>query len=88
MTPIVKLAIGLGVGGLVELFTGAGINSVINNVEGGKWAKLGAKAGGYLVGAYVSDKVTGYICDTIDDSTESFRRMLETGEGSNIENEF
>lgn len=66
--------------GLVETFIGAATNSVVSQVDGGRLAKFGAKAGGFLTGIYIGDKVADYICDGIDDTMseiEALKRSME-----------
>lgn len=69
-----RLGIRIAVTTLVELFVSAATKGILHDVEGGKAAKLGAKAGGFLVGMYMSDMVSDHICDgieqTISDITE------------------
>ena len=79
----VKTAIRFVVGGLVELFIGAVTNSVIENVDSSKPAKFGAKAGGFLVGLMVSDKVSDYVCETIDDAMETIDEAKKAIEEEN-----
>lgn len=64
----IRIGVRIIVTTLVEIFVGAATKSVLHDVDGGKAAKLGAKAGGFLVGMYVSDKVSDYICDGIDET--------------------
>ncbi len=63
-----RIGIRIAVAALVEMFTNAATKGLMHDVDGGKFAKLGAKAGGFLVGMYVSDKVSDYICDSIDET--------------------
>ena len=71
----VKTAIRFAVGGLVEIFVGAVTNNVVGGVEGSKLAKLGAKAGGFLVGMYIGDQVAEHICDGVDDIVNEFNEL-------------
>lgn len=64
---IVKTVVKFVACGLVELFTGAAVASIVDNVDGGKLPKLGAKVGGALVGLMIGDQVGDYICGGIDD---------------------
>ena len=81
----VKTVIRFVVGGLVEIFVGAVTNSVTSNIEGGKIAKLGAKAGGFLVGLMISDQVSDYICGEIDDTMEELDKLKEAIEEEGTE---
>ena len=74
---ITKAVVRFIVGGLVEIFVGAATNSVVSRVDGSKAAKIGAKAGGFLVGLMVSDQVSGYICDQIDGAVAQIEEMKE-----------
>lgn len=74
----VKTVIRFVVGGLVEIFIGAVTNSVVSHVEGTKIAKLGAKAGGFLVGMMISDQVSDYICANIDNTMSELETLKET----------
>ncbi len=66
-TKTIKTVVRFVVGGLVEIFVGAVTNSVVGRVDGSKAAKMGAKAGGFLAGLYLGDKVSDYICGGIDE---------------------
>lgn len=80
----VKTIIRFAVGGLVEIFVGAVTNNVVGGVEGSKIAKLGAKAGGFLVGMYIGDQVSEHICDQIDsamDELDALKAKIEEEEG-------
>lgn len=79
---IVKTAIRFVVGGLVEIFVGAVTNNVVGGVEGSKAAKLGAKAGGFLVGMYLGEQVADHICDGLDYTMAELEEIKES-----IENE-
>ena len=74
-TKIIKGVIRFTVVGLVEIFVGALTNSVVGRVDGSKIAKVGAKAGGFLVGMYIGDQVSNYICKGIDEATEKFENL-------------
>lgn len=74
----IKTAIRFAVGGLVEIFVGAVTNNVVGGVEGSKVAKLGAKAGGFLVGMYIGDKVADHICEGIDSTMKELDALKET----------
>ena len=74
----VKLGVKIAVGTLVEIFFGAVTNSVLGEVKGGKLAKLGAKAGGGILGAYAGVKIGDYICDEIDELTDDLEDIEET----------
>lgn len=65
----IKSIVRFTVSGLVEIFIGAVTNSVLGRVDGSRAAKFGAKAGGFLVGMYLGDKVSDYILTGIDDAT-------------------
>lgn len=62
-----RCALNVGISAAVEMFIGAATNKIIENHKGGKIAKYGTKAGGYLVGAYVGNKVTDGICDSVEE---------------------
>ena len=64
----IRLGIKLVIGTLVEIFTGAAVNSLLSGVKCGKIEKISAKAGGALTGLYISDKVSNYVCDTFDEA--------------------
>lgn len=68
------------VGGLVEMFVGAATNSIVDNVDGSKWAKWGAKAGGFLVGMMIADRVGDYVCDSMDETMEELEKLKEAVE--------
>lgn len=74
----VKTVIRFAVGGLVEIFVGAVTNNVVGGVRGTKIAKLGAKAGGFLVGMYIGEQVSDYICNSIDETVEEFDKLKDT----------
>lgn len=70
----------VGITAVIELFTGAVSNFVMNNVQGNKITKLGVKAGGGLVGLMVGDKATEYICDSIEgfiDNLEDIKEAID-----------
>ena len=67
---------GLAVAGLVDIFVGAVTNSVIGNVEGKKSARWAAKAGGFLTGLYIADKVSDHVCGMIDDGAEKYEELM------------
>ena len=69
MSNWIKLAIRFVTGGCVEAFTGAVTEHVISDINKGHLAKLGVKAGGFLVGMYAGDKISDYIIDEIDEMT-------------------
>ena len=71
----IKMGIRLVTTTLVEIFMGALTNSVISDVRGGKMAKLGAKAGGFLVGMYLGDEVANYICDDFDEALSDLEEI-------------
>lgn len=73
----VKSIVRFVVGGLVEVFVGAVTNSVVSRVDGSRIAKIGAKAGGFLVGLMVADQVGNYICDEIDETMEDLDELKE-----------
>lgn len=80
---IAKGVIRFVVGGLVEIFIGAATNSIVSRVDGSKAAKLGAKAGGFLVGLMIGDQVSEYVCDTFDeamDTIDEFRQAIDEEE--------
>ena len=80
----VKTIIRFAVGGLVEIFVGAVTNNVVGGVEGSKIAKLGAKAGGFLVGMYIGDQVSEHISDQIAsamDELDALKAKIEEEEG-------
>lgn len=62
-----KAGLKMVVSGLVGLFTGAIVDTVSANATGTKIAKIGAKAGGALVGYYIGDKVTEHIMSDIEE---------------------
>lgn len=72
---VVKVVIKFVAAGLVELFTGAAISSVMNNVEGGKIPKIGAYAGGALVGLMVGDQVGDFLCNELDEFCEDIDEL-------------
>lgn len=63
--------------GVVELFTGAISNFVLDHVEGGKPTKLGVRVGGGLVGLMVGDKVSDYICDGVEEFIDNMEEIKE-----------
>lgn len=65
------------VGILAEIFMGAVTNSVLANTEGNRVARIGAKAGGFLVGMAVSDHVSNFICDEVDEALEDLDDIKE-----------
>lgn len=71
----VKTVVKFVVGSLVEIFIGAATSSVVDHIEGPKVAKLGAKAGGFLVGMMVADQVSDYVCGGIDDISNELDRV-------------
>lgn len=73
----IKSVIRFVVGGLVEVFIGAVTNSVVSRVDGSKAAKVGAKAGGFLVGLALADQVSNYICDEFDDTMNELDELKE-----------
>ena len=64
--------------GLVELFTGAFVADVLNNVSGNKVSKFGARIGGGLIGLAIGDKVGDYVCDCVDDMMEELEALKES----------
>lgn len=77
----VKIIIKFVAVGLVELFTGAVISSVMNDVEGGKLPRLGAYAGAALVGSMVGNQVGDFLCDELDefcDDIDELKSAIES----------
>lgn len=74
----VKDVVSLAVTGLIELFTGAVINHVVGDTDGGRLAKFGAKAGGVLLGLWIGDKTSDYICEEIDKYYEIAKDIKES----------
>lgn len=74
---IAKSVIRFVVGGLVEIFIGAATNSIVSRVDGSKAAKLGAKAGGFLVGLMIGDQVSEYVCDTFDEAMDTINEFKQ-----------
>ena len=64
---IAKTIIKMVTSGCVELFTGALVADVMNNVTGNRVSKVGARIGGALLGVYLGDKVGNQLCDDIDE---------------------
>lgn len=79
----IKIIVHFVVAGLVDMFSAAVISSAVDHVDGSKIAKLGAKAGGILVGAVVADKVGDYVCDQIDEISEEFAKIKEAANEEN-----
>lgn len=73
----IKTVVRFAVGGLVELFIGAITQTVVDHVDGPKVAKIGAKAGGFLVGMMIGDHVSEYICDSIEDTMGELEELKE-----------
>ena len=73
----IKTVIRFAVVGLVEIFIGAATNSIVGRVDGSRTAKLGAKAGGFLVGMYIGDQVSNYICDEINNAMTQMEDLKE-----------
>ena len=65
----IKLAIRFVTGGFVDAFAGAVTEHVISDINKGRLAKLGVKAGGFLVGMYAGDKISEYVVNEIDEIT-------------------
>lgn len=74
---MVKRIVTFAVTGLVELFTGAVVNSVLDGVEGGKLARFGARIGGGLVGLVIGDKVADYVCASMDDISSMIEEIKD-----------
>lgn len=74
---IAKSVIRFVVGSLVDLFVGAATSMVVDHASGPKIAKVGAKAGGFLVGMMVGDRVSSYICDSIDETVGEIDKLRE-----------
>ena len=81
---MVRLGVRVCVTSLVECFVSASTNSLLQNVAGGKIAKLAAKAGGLLAGLYLGDKVTDYICDSFDQMIEDIDDMKAENEEEDV----
>lgn len=64
--------------GLVDLFSSAAINHVVDPMNGPRIAKFGAKAGGFLVGTMVGDKVADYICDQFEETASAIEEAKES----------
>ena len=82
----VKTVVRFVVMGLVDLFASAAISNVVDRMDGPKIAKLGAKAGGALVGMAVSDKVADYVCDQFDeisDAVEEAKKSVSEAQSEN-----
>lgn len=73
----VKTVIRFVVGGLVEIFVGAATNAITGRVNGSRPAKIGAKAGGFLVGVYLGDQVSNYICGEIDNTMKQLEELKQ-----------
>lgn len=71
----IRLGINIIVTTLVEMFTSAATKGLMHDVEGNKMAKLGARAGAFLTGLYVGDKVSDYICDNVDEMLSSYEEI-------------
>lgn len=56
----------IGITALIELFTEAVCTSVMSHVDGGKFAKFGARIGAGLVGLKVGSDVSDYVCDGLE----------------------
>lgn len=80
-----KVVVKCAVGGLVVTFVTAVSKSVASLVGGNKIAKFGVQAGGFLVGMWlggeVSDRIVGFIQDTMN-VLEDVKKAIENG-GSN-----
>ena len=79
----IRLAISVAVTTLVEVFVGAATNGVMHNVDGGRLAKMSAKAGGFLVGMWLGGQVSDYVCDNIDNTLsdiDEIKEQLEEGD--------
>ena len=72
-----KNVVRFGVIGLVALFVGAMTNNVVGGVKGIKLAKMGAKAGGFLVGVYIGKQVCDFACETIDGAAQKLEELKE-----------
>lgn len=74
---VTKKIVTFAVTGLVELFTGAVVNAVIKNVDGGRFARFGAKIGGALVGLVIGDRVSDYVCNAMDDISKTIDEIKD-----------
>lgn len=68
----------------VSAFFSAVSASVVGSGKDKKLERCAAIAGGYLVGSYVGDKVTEYVCAGIDDIYAEYERLeSETSDEEN-----
>ena len=74
----IKPYIELGITGLGELFTGAVCNSVMDQVEGKKIFRYGAKAGGALVGLMIGDKVSECVFKRMENFIDDMEEIKES----------
>lgn len=78
----VKIGVECAVGGLVEMFMTAFTKNLLGSVGGSKLARLGVKAGGFLLGMYIGGKVSESVCDSIETTMnmlEEIKAAMETG---------
>lgn len=73
-----KPYINLGITFLVELFTHAVCTTVMQNVDGGKFAKFGARIGASLVGFMIGEQVTDCICDSTEEFLDTIDELKDT----------
>ena len=73
-----KTVVKFGVIGLVALFVGAATNNIVDGVKAVKLAKIGAKAGGILLGIYAGKQVSDFACEFIDGAGEKLDEIKET----------
>lgn len=82
-TSVVKLVAKIVIGSLVELFAGVATNCIVDKMGGSKPAKIGAKAGGIMLGYMLADQVSDHLIDQFDsarDDISEFRRALDEEE--------
>ena len=78
----VRMVVECTVGSLVEIFMTAVTKSVVGMVGGSKLAKLGVRAGGFLVGMWIGGQVSDHVCGTIEETMnmlEDVKKAIETG---------
>lgn len=61
----IKMGLSLAISGLVGLFTGQIVDMVSASSNANKYVKMGAKAGGSLVGYYIGGQVTDCIINDV-----------------------
>lgn len=68
----------VGITTIVEFFTSAVTNAVLDHTDGNKISRWGAKAGGAMVGLVIGDRVSEYVCDQVETFMDTLEEIKDT----------